>query len=75
MTRQELLTGKHTSMYTLIQDEIAKDMAAGEHKLYVGREFYKDEHVLWLDNSTYNRLVEDGFDIEPYHNHEWKIKW
>jgi len=75
MTKDELLTGKHTTMYTRIQDEIAEDIKRGEHKLFVGREFYKDDHVLWLDNQTMNRLIEDGFHVEQHNEHEWRISW
>lgn len=74
MTAKELRSGE-CSMYDRIQQAIREAHAAGEHKIYVGREFYKDEHILWLDKKTMDRLEEDGFIIEPFHNHEWKIKW
>lgn len=74
MTAKELITGEY-SMYDRIQQAIREAHQQGDRKIYVGREFYKDEHVLWLDNDTMKRLEADGFSIEPFHNHEWKIKW
>ena len=74
MTRNEMLGGE-PSMYTKVQNAIMEAIKEGEDHIYVGREFYKDEHVLWLDNKTMTRLEEDGFHIGPFHNHEWEITW
>lgn len=74
MTAKELRSGNY-SMYDRVIDIIREAHAEGSYKVYVGREFYKDEHTVWLDKETLERLEADGFSVEFTHNHEWKITW
>jgi hypothetical protein len=62
--------------YDKVKQLIEEAKQAGEHRIFVGREFHKDEHDLWLDNETMNRLESEGFRISRSpREDEWKIKW
>ena len=74
MTAKELRSGNY-SLYDRVIDITREAHAEGSYNVYVGREFYKDEHEVWLDKETLERLEADGFSVEFTHNHEWKITW
>ena len=77
MTKDEMLKEYGLSNYETIQNHIKEAMQKGEHCVYVGKEWYAhDFKPEWVClDSTKEKLIEDGFDVDEFDYHEWKINW
>ena len=63
--------------YNIIQEHIKEAMQKGKHCIYVGCEDCRNDFKSdWVCNdSTVEKLREDGFDVHSYSYDQWEISW